>query len=193
MSSRRARRHTAAALGGRFASIVGLALLLGLPAPATAEPLQQRLGGASGLLSPYEQELLELVNERRARHGRPRVVASRGLTAAAELHTERMIRRGFFEHEAPGEPNFWRRIERFYPSRGYEYWAVGENLVYGQPSLEPEEALREWLASPTHRRSVLSAQWREAGLAVRHASTAPGEFEGDPVTLVTLDLGVRRG
>jgi uncharacterized protein YkwD len=193
VSSRRGRRHAAAALGRRFATIVGFALLLGLPAPATAEPLQQRPRGTSGLLNPYEQQLLELVNEARARHGRQRVVASRGLTAAAELHTERMVRRGFFEHEAPGEPNFWRRIERFYPSRGYDYWAVGENLVYGQPSLEPEEALREWLASPSHRRSVLSAQWREAGLAVRHASVAPGEFEGDPVTVVTLDLGVRRG
>jgi uncharacterized protein YkwD len=166
-------------------------LLLGLPAPATAEPLERPRSLAS--LSRYEQQLLELINDTRARHGRPRVVASAGLTAAAELHTDRMLRRGFFEHEAPGEKAFWRRIERFYPSRGYEYWAVGENLAYGQPSLEPDEALREWLASPPHRRSLLSPQWREAGLAVRHAASAPGEYAGDPVSVVTLDFGVRRG
>ena len=147
----------------------------------------------ASLLSRYEQQLLGLINETRARHGRHKVAPSAGLTAAAELHTDRMVRRGFFEHEAPGEPNFWRRIERFYPSRGYDYWAVGENLVYGQPSLQPEEALREWLASPKHRQSVLSPQWREAGLAVRHVSAAPGEYGGAPLSIVTLDLGVRRG
>jgi uncharacterized protein YkwD len=164
-----------------------------LGAPATATSLDQRPRNAAGLLSRYEQELLELVNDTRARHGRPRVVVSAGLTAAAELHTERMVRRGFFEHEAPGEGPFWRRIERFYPSRGHDYWAVGENLAYGQPSLEPDEALREWLASPPHRRSLLSPRWREAGLAVRHAASAPGEYEGDAVSVVTLDFGVRRG
>jgi uncharacterized protein YkwD len=104
-----------------------------------------------------------------------------------------MVRRGFFDHEAPGEGPFWRRIEKSYPSRGYDYWAVGENLAYGQPSLEPAEAFREWLASPSHRRSLLSPLWREAGLAAVHAPAAPGEFEGGPVTVLTLDLGVRRG
>jgi uncharacterized protein YkwD len=167
-------------------------MALALPAQPAVQPLD-RAPRRVALLNRYEQQLLELVNAARSGHGRTRLAPSTGLTAAAELHAGRMVRRGFFDHEAPGEAPFWRRIERSYPSRGYDYWAVGENLAYGQPRLEPAEALREWLASPSHRRSVLSPAWREAGLAVVHAPAARGEFEGGPVTVVTLDLGVRRG
>lgn len=192
MSGRWTRRHTAAALGGRLATTVALVVALAVPAQVEAELLERRPRRTTALLNRYEQQLLELVNAARSAHQRARLAPSHGLTAAAELHAARMVRRGFFDHEAPGEAPFWRRIERSYPSRGYDYWAVGENLAYGQPSLEPGEALRDWLASPSHRRSLLDPLWREAGLAVVHAPAAPGEFEGGPVTVVTLDLGVRR-
>jgi uncharacterized protein YkwD len=144
-------------------------------------------------MSRYERNLLTRVNGLRARHNRALLVPSPGLAAAAEVHTRRMVREGFFEHEAPGERPFWRRIERYYPSAGYDYWAVGENLAYGSPSLSPAEVVHEWLASGKHRRSLLAPEWREIGLAAVQVETAPGEFGGEPATVVTLDLGVRRG
>jgi uncharacterized protein YkwD len=144
-------------------------------------------------MSGYERNLLARVNGLRARHNRALLVPSPGLTAAAEVHTRRMVREGFFEHEAPGERPFWRRIERYYPSAGYDYWAVGENLAYGSPSLSPAEVVHEWLVSGKHRRSLLTPEWREIGLAAVQVETAPGEFDGEPATVVTLDLGVRRG
>jgi uncharacterized protein YkwD len=49
------------------------------------------------------------------------------------------------------------------------------------------------MASASHRRSLLSRTWREVGVAAVHVESAPGEFEGEPATLITLDLGVRRG
>lgn len=196
MSSRRNRRSAAAAAKSRFGLVaLGLALVAAPAATAVGEASapQTRPRGVAALLSRYERDLLTRVNALRARHNRAMLLPSPGLTAAAEAHTSRMIREGFFDHEAPGEKPFWRRLERFYPSGGYDYWAVGENLAYGSPTLEPAEVLREWLGSPKHRRSLLSPEWREAGLAAVHAETAPGEFEGEPATVVTLDLGVRRG
>lgn len=196
MSSRRNRRATAAAAKKSRLGVLALGLACLITPPATAfveadEP-DTRPRRAAASLSRYERALLGRVNGVRSRQGRARLVPSPGLTAAAELHTRRMVREGFFDHEAPGERPFWRRIERFYPSAGYDYWAVGENLAYGNPSLEPAEVLNEWLASATHRRSILSPEWREAGLAAVHVASAPGEFEGEPATVVTLDLGVRR-
>ena len=190
MSCRRGRRRSAAALGGQLATVASLAWAPALPAAAVTEPVDKPRNVA--VLNSYEQQLLARLNDVRSRRGQVKLTPSPGLTAAAELHSQRMVRRGFFEHEAPGEPPFWRRIERFYPSRGFDYWAVGENLAYGQPSLLPAEAVQEWLESPKHRRSLLSPLWREAGLAVTHAAAAPGEYGGEPVTVVTLDLGVRR-
>jgi len=167
--------------------------LLAAPPPAVAAQHQDRPRRIAASLSRFEQDVLHVVNDMRANAGRARLTVSPGLTDAAEVHTARMIRRGFFEHEAPGEAAFWHRIERFYPSAGYEYWAVGENLAYGSPSLDPDEALHEWMLSPKHRRSLLSRDWREVGVAAVHVESAPGEYAGDPATVITLDLGVRRG
>jgi uncharacterized protein YkwD len=193
VSRRRIWRRTAAATAGRLVTVALTLLALGATSTgARADAIQTKPRRAAASLSLYERDLLQVVNATRSDWGRVPLTFSPGLTAAAELHTTRMLRRGFFEHEAPGEPAFWHRIERFYPSRGYSYWAVGENLAYGSPSLEPAEAVQEWLASPGHRRSLLSKTWREVGVAAVHVESAPGEYEGDPATVITLDLGVRR-
>jgi uncharacterized protein YkwD len=166
--------------------------VLAAHAAVAADGIQTRPRRATAGLSRYEQSLLLAVNTVRTKAGRSRLSVSPGLTEAAEFHTARMIRRGFFDHEAPGEQAFWHRIEEFYPATGYDYWAVGENLAYGSPALDPAEALQEWLRSSSHRRSLLSRDWREVGLAAVHVESAPGEYEGDPATVITLDLGVRR-
>jgi uncharacterized protein YkwD len=194
VSRRRTRRRAAAATAGRFAAIALVALVaVSTPAGARADALQAKPRHAAASLNGYEHNLLQVVNATRADWGRAPLALSAGLTAAAELHTARMVRRGFFEHEAPGEGAFWHRIERFYPSRGFSYWAVGENLAYGSPSLEPEEAVRDWLESPSHRRSLMSKAWRQVGIAAVHVDSAPGEYDNGPATVITLDLGVRRG
>ena len=192
MSRRRTRRRTAAAHAGRLATVARVLLVAAATPAVGADGMQTRPRGLAASLSRYEQDLLHVVNALRLDRGRSRLMVSPGLTEAAELHTGRMIRRGFFDHEAPGEAPFWHRIEQFYPSAGYDYWAVGENLAYGSPSLDPAEAMEEWMSSPSHRRSLLSKGWREVGLAAVHVESAPGEYEGDPATVITLDLGVRR-
>ena len=196
MSSRLNGRATAAASRSRFSALAVCLALLAAPTPpvsfgATGPATRPR--GVMAAMSRYERNLLTRVNGLRARHNRVSLVPSPGLTASAEVHTRRMLREGFFEHEAPGERPFWRRIARYYPSAGYDYWAVGENLAYGSPGLSPAEVVHEWLESRTHRRSLLTREWREIGLAAVQVETAPGEFDGEPATVVTLDLGVRRG
>jgi uncharacterized protein YkwD len=167
-----------------------LLALLAAPAGSPAPASESRPSAATAL-SAYEVRLLERINAVRARQGRGALRASAALTAAADYHSARMLARGFFEHEAPGERSFSERIARFYPQGSYDYWAVGENLAYGAPRLEPGEAVQGWLHSPGHRRNMLWPRWREVGISVRHAASAPGTFGGDAVTVVTVDFGVR--
>ena len=169
------------------------ALLLALLAAPTGSPApaSESRPRAATALSAYEVRLLEGINAVRARQGRGALRAAAGLTAAADYHSARMLARGFFEHEAPGEKSFSQRIARFYPQGSFDYWAVGENLAYGSPRLGPGEAVQGWLESPGHRRNMLWPRWREIGLSVRHAASAPGTFGGDAVTVVTVDFGVR--
>jgi uncharacterized protein YkwD len=196
VAGRRTWRRTAAANAGRLGALA-LALVLSIGvAPAAVEASdapQERQRQAAAALSRYETVLLDAVNTVRRRHRREPLAPSRELTAAAELHTATMLARGFFDHEAPGAQSFWRRIARFYRPTGYEYWAVGENLAYGSPDLQPLEAVHEWLASPSHRRNLLWSRWRQIGLAAVRVQAAPGEFGGHPVRVVTADFGVRTG
>jgi uncharacterized protein YkwD len=117
---------------------------------------------------------------------------SAGLTAAAQEHSWEMAREGYFGHEALDGSSVDARIVRFYPSAGRRLWAVGENLVWGSPDLGATRALRLWLASSLHRENLFTAEWCEIGIGAVHVPSAPGIFGGAPVTIVTVDFGVRR-
>jgi uncharacterized protein YkwD len=140
----------------------------------------------------YENVLLREINQVRAQHGLPAFRSSPALLEAADAHSRAMAVGGFFAHESADGSAFWKRVERFYPSRGFRYWSVGENLVYGSPNISAEGAVRAWMDSPGHRANLLSQTWQEVGLSAVHDDSAPGVYDGRPVTIVTADFGVRR-
>ena len=76
-----------------------------------------------------------------------------------------MASHGFFAHNSFGGGRFWKRLRPHYPSRG-ELWSVGENLLWATPKVDADQALGMWLRSPTHRRTLLRARWREIGTLV---------------------------
>jgi uncharacterized protein YkwD len=155
-------------------------------ATATAAP-----AGQTSLLSAYETGILERINGLRAARGLRPLRVSRGLTAAATYHTGQMGTRGFFEHESANGAPFWRRIERFYRPLPGHSWSVGENILWGSPDIAVNAAVREWMLSPPHRENLLSREWREIGIAAIHFRSAPGEYRGREVTIVTADFGTR--
>jgi uncharacterized protein YkwD len=167
-----------------------------LVAPRSAEPTVARAPAQTSLApsepAGYEAVLVREINEVRAQHGLPELRSSGLLAAAAEQHSKQMAGRGFFDHDSPDGSAFWKRVERFYPSRGSSYWSVGENLAYGSPSLSAAGAVRAWMQSPGHRANLLSSAWREVGVAAVHADSAPGVYGGRKATIVTADFGVRR-
>ena len=128
---------------------------------------------------------------RRSRGLRPLRLNSR-LRSAAVFHSNDMGRRGYFEHDSISGTPFWRRIERFYTSRGFSSWTVGENLLWGTDTYGAAFAIREWMDSPPHRANLLSRDWREVGIGAAHFVNAPGEYRGRAVTIVTADFGARR-
>ena len=155
------------------------ALLL---APATA--------AAPG--SSVDASLIRQINAVRSANGlRPLALSSR-LTLAAQQHTREMGVDGYFEHTSYDKSPFWKRIEKWYPSSGWNSWEVGENILYQSPDLTVNEIVRAWMASPEHRANLLSRDWHEIGISAMHFGAAPGEFSGKPVTLVTADFGARR-
>jgi uncharacterized protein YkwD len=139
-----------------------------------------------------EGELMSALNRFRAARGLRPFRVSTQLRAAAVRHSSEMASHGYFAHASPSGRAFWRRIALYYPPRGYRSWSVGENLEYGQPALGAAEVLRDWLASPGHRETVVSTRYRDAGIGVVFVPSGPGMYDGLPTTIVTLDTGIRR-
>jgi uncharacterized protein YkwD len=160
-----------------------------LAAPASSSSAPPRTISAVDAL---ESGVLVELNTVRARHKLAPLRLSPALSSAADVHAKAMGARGFFSHTSADGTSFWKRVQRYYGSAGYEYWSVGENLLWRSPGVDPAEAVRMWLASPPHRKNVLSPQWREVGLAAVRVAAAPGAFAGLDVTIVTADFGVRR-
>jgi uncharacterized protein YkwD len=171
----------------RYVALLLAVAALAAPAVATGAPPR-----TASAVDALESGVLAEVNAVRARHNLAPLRLSPTLTSAASAHSRAMAERGFFSHASSDGTSFWKRVQRFYGSSGYDYWSVGENLLWRSPSVSAAEAVRMWLASPPHRKNLLSPQWREVGLAAVRAPAAPGAFEGLDVTIVTADFGVRR-
>jgi uncharacterized protein YkwD len=137
-------------------------------------------------------DLLVAINTVRQSRGLRPLVASAKLSVAAASHTREMGTQGYFEHESFDSTPFWKRIERWYPSRGWRVWSVGENLLYSSPTVGASEGVNLWMNSPPHRANLLSKTWREVGISAMYFESAPGEYAGGPVTIVTADFGTRR-
>jgi uncharacterized protein YkwD len=136
--------------------------------------------------------LLREINDVRQEHGLKPFVASAKLSAAAAEHTREMGADGYFEHNSYDSTPFWKRVERWYPSKGWRSWSVGENLLYSSPDVTASDSVELWMGSPPHRANLLNRTWREIGISAIHFDEAPGEYEGQPVTIVTADFGLRR-
>ena len=143
-------------------------------------------------MSTLEQGVLSSINALRRQHGLAPLRFSTRLSAAARAHTKDMATRGYFSHTSANGSSFDRRIARFYPMGKSRYWSVGENLLWSSPDTSPQQAVDLWLNSPEHKKNMLTARWREIGLAAVHVTAAPGSYGGREVTIVTTDFGVRR-
>ncbi len=158
-----------------------------IAAPATAAPQRP-----AKKVSSLESSVLVALNATRAKHGLAPLRFSRSLTHAAHSHSHSMGSRGFFAHDSADGSPFWKRIKRFYGVGRASTWSVGENLVWASPELDAAGAMRMWMASPSHRKNILTARWREIGISAVQVSAAPGVFAGSAATIITTDFGVRR-
>ncbi|MGZ4352344.1 MAG: CAP domain-containing protein [Gaiellaceae bacterium] len=161
-------------------------------AAATAAPAAPAAAVQMTASASLAAAVLVQVNEVRRQHGLAPLKLSAKLSAAAAQHSRQMGQDGYFAHESADGAAFWKRVGRYYPSRGFGYWSVGENLLWASPDVDGPGALDLWMHSPEHRANLLTARWREIGLSAVKVHAAPGTYHGLDVTIVTADFGVRR-
>lgn len=112
------------------------------------------------------ERVIALVNKARASEGLPALSSHPILERTAQAYAEDMATRGFFSHDDPegGTPRE-RILEGGYkkPSCDCSWvYGTGENLAKGQDTAE--KVMADWLASPGHRKNILSADYEDIGI-----------------------------
>lgn len=144
------------------------------------------------ILKQVNDTVLKRLNRIRSVHGLVPLKESQALDASAAEHSRQMGTSGYFRHSSADGTEFTKRIETWYPARGFTYWSVGENLLWSSPSANAAHVVQMWMASPPHRENILNPEWRQIGIGAIHFRAAPGVYRDRAVTIVTADFGVRK-
>ncbi|MFE2178364.1 CAP domain-containing protein [Kitasatospora sp. NPDC059462] len=121
-------------------------------------------GSANG---SFAQQVVDLVNAERARAGCGPLTADARLATAAQVHSDDMADRNFFDHASPEGTHADQRIE----GAGYRWSTWGENIARGQK--DPAAVMESWMNSPGHRANILNCSFRQIGVGVRTGSGGP--------------------
>lgn len=133
------------------------------PTPAPSEPSptptpSPQAPSTSGL-TVEEQQMLDLVNQERAKAGLPALVADMALTKTARIKSQDMVENNYFSHDSPTYGSPFDMMEKF----GITYNAAGENIACNQTVQAAHEAL---MNSPGHKANILSKDYTHIGIGI---------------------------
>ena len=80
------------------------------------------------------------------------------LIAASEAHSRDMATQNYFAHEGKDGSRVSQRAR----VAGYSWSSVGENIAYGQRSVD--EVMQSWLTSPGHCANIMNERYTEMGV-----------------------------
>jgi len=165
-----------------------MAVLVTAPTATSGPPTKVKRRAA------LEAAVVRALNRVRVAEGLQPLRSSPSLRTAARGHSRSMLDYGFFAHESEDGTSFSDRIRRYYTNRGWRTWSVGEALLASEGvTIDATAIVDAWLESPPHKEIILSPTFRDAGLGVLYAPSAPQEFGGAEAVVVTADFGLREG
>jgi hypothetical protein len=137
---------------------------------------------ASGSLSPWAIQAVDLVNGERAAHGLPPLSLNEELDQVATAKLSDMEAQQYFAHTSPAGATPWSWFEGV----KYDYRYAGENLAIRFKNPSDEHAA--WMASEKHCQNILDARFKETGFAVKRIY-----FDGEETMLAVETFGTKRG
>ena len=145
--------------------------------------LVNSFGGVLGIqqaqastISP--ENIISLTNQQRGASGLNSLNNNSKLAAAALAKANDMFEKQYWDHFGPNGETPWQCIR----AAGYNYVYAGENLAKG---FRTAEGVHEaWMASPTHKANIMSANYQDIGVAV-----VEGVLNGQQTTLVVQMFG----
>ncbi|QCJ41110.1 sporulation protein [Bacillus sp. S3] len=127
---------------------------------AEAKPVQQQPATSqpASTLSAYEQKVVDLTNQERAKNGLPALKVDLTLSKMAHEKSRDMSANGYFSHTSPTYGSPFDMMKKY----GITYRSAGENIAMGQRT--PEEVVKAWMNSEGHRKNILSPNYNYIGV-----------------------------
>lgn len=123
---------------------------------------------ATGCGSAEETEVVNLLNQERAKNGLSALTCdAKGITVA-RAHSQDMCDRGYFSHYTPEGKAPWDRLAE----GGVQFSSAGENIAMGYST--PQAVHTGWMNSSGHRENMLTPNWTRVGVGmIRCKGTTP--------------------
>lgn len=128
------------------------------------------------------EKVMELTNKEREKAGLNPLQLNAVLSNSATQKARDMFEKNYWAHIAPDGTQPWK----FFSDAGYEYRYAGENLA--RDFSTPEDAVKAWMASKTHKENLLSRRYKEIGIGV-----VDGKLNGVETTLIVQHFGTQFG
>jgi uncharacterized protein YkwD len=121
----------------------------------------------------FKQQFLELINKTRTKGctcgntymppAAP-IVWNNDLERSAQGHAKDMAKRNYFSHTSKdGRSMDTRIINAGYTFKGFKSFMVGENIAFGQTSIN--EVMAGWYKSEGHCKNLMNPGFKEVGVA----------------------------
>lgn len=110
----------------------------------------------------YIRQIVNLVNEERAKAGLSPVTESSALSKAAYTRAQEISRN--FSHTRPNGSYFSSILQQ----NGLSYISTGENIAYGQRTAQ--EVMNGWMNSASHRANILNPNYTTIGVGFYQGS-----------------------
>jgi uncharacterized YkwD family protein len=123
-----------------------------------AEPQPVTTTQTTSALSAYEQKVVDLTNQERAKNGLPALKVDLTLSKMAREKSRDMSANGYFSHTSPTYGSPFDMMKKY----GISYRYAGENIAMGQRT--PEEVVKAWMNSEGHRKNILSPNFNYIGV-----------------------------
>jgi uncharacterized protein YkwD len=146
-------------------------------APGAERPASPPGDGWPAAWSSFEDQVLVLTNERRARGAvcgdrtfppAPPLAMSPILRRAAREHSADMGTRRYFSHTTPDGRSYVDRLRAAGSTAGFS----GENIFTGPPT--PADVVDGWMKSPGHCDNIMAAGFRYIGVGYADIPGSPG-------------------
>ncbi|WP_419954332.1 CAP domain-containing protein [Neobacillus niacini] len=132
------------------------------PQPEQQQPVTETQPAATtqttSALSAYEQKVVDLTNQERAKNGLPALKVDLTLSKMAHEKSRDMSANGYFSHTSPTYGSPFDMMKQY----GISYRYAGENIAMGQRT--PEEVVKGWMNSEGHRKNILSPNFNYIGV-----------------------------